>query len=376
MEPVRAFSCAPPDNDALGRASVPLGHVAVHAVAERAHPDKVRVRVEDDDAKRCLQEQLFEHSAERVALTRPRLAAEERVPVESTRVEQETDARPGRELADAEPSPLRPRRFEPCTDAFLVRALDAHVVEGSDPVLEHPTPLDRVSLAGHELDGVDLTEALANGRVAARLELERVHSSLEAEGPAVDRGRSRHEPILAHLRLPREPARIASGTLEGGGRGDRLRKVGDEHRDEERDADRAGLEDRQAEDERLRNAVEMIRLARARRESESVGQPLRGMTRPLPQADLVQGSRAAAPLVEAGTNLLQRCAFTLGTVAAAEGDVGPDRPLICPDEEKVGLLDSLSARFEVVRHTGLIPAPLEITPKRAHVEQPSEDRTT
>jgi hypothetical protein len=53
-----------------------------------------------------------------------------------------------------------------------------------------------------------------------------------------------------------EPARIASRAFEGSGGGDRLRKVGDEHCDEEGDADRAGLENRQAEDERLRNAVE------------------------------------------------------------------------------------------------------------------------
>ena len=53
-----------------------------------------------------------------------------------------------------------------------------------------------------------------------------------------------------------DPAPIAARPLERRGRGDRLRKVRDEHSDEERDADCSGLEHGEAEDERLRNPVE------------------------------------------------------------------------------------------------------------------------
>ena len=200
MEPFGARRAAATDDDALGGAPVAVRNVAVHALAKRADADEVGVRIEDDDPERGLEEELFEHGAERVALSRPRLPAEERVPVEADRIEEETHSVLGGELADVEPGPLGPRPFQPCRHPRFVGPRDRHVVERGDIALEkHSLALDGASLSRHELDSMHLPQVFADRRVAPRLQLEPVHRSVEAEGRSVDRRCACHWPILAHF---------------------------------------------------------------------------------------------------------------------------------------------------------------------------------
>src|SRR4051812_44953325 len=200
MEPFGARRTAAADDDAFGRAPVAVGNVAVHAVAKRPDADEIGVRIEDDDPERGLEEELLEDGAERVALPRAGLPAEERVPVEAARVEEEAHSVLVGELADVEAGPLGPRLFQPCRHARFVGPADRHIMERGDTAFEeHPLAVDGASLFRHELDGVHLPEVLTDRRVAPRLELEPVYRSVKAESAAVDRGRCPHGPILAHF---------------------------------------------------------------------------------------------------------------------------------------------------------------------------------
>ena len=101
-------------------------------------------------------------------------------------IEEEPHAVLGHELADVEAGALRPRISKPCADPLLVGALDRQVVKGGNPVFEqHPAPLDGTALAGQEVDGVHLAEALVQRCIAPGLELEPVHRSVEGERLAV-----------------------------------------------------------------------------------------------------------------------------------------------------------------------------------------------
>jgi hypothetical protein len=82
VEPLRPYRRASAHDDPGCRLSIAGRHGIVDAVPRVVKPDEVRVRVEDDDAKRRLEQELLEDRAEGVRLPRPRLAAEERVPVE------------------------------------------------------------------------------------------------------------------------------------------------------------------------------------------------------------------------------------------------------------------------------------------------------
>ena len=142
MEPFGARRAAAADDDALGRAPVAVRNVAVHAVAKRADADEVGVRVEDDDPERRLEEKLLEHRAERVALPGAGLPAEERVPVEAARVEEEAHSVLGGELADVERRPLWPRPLPtmPPTRASSARAIATSWNGATPPSRSIPWP--------------------------------------------------------------------------------------------------------------------------------------------------------------------------------------------------------------------------------------------
>jgi hypothetical protein len=67
MEPFGPLPIAT-DHDSFGGAPVTGCDLPVDTVADGTEADEVGVRVEDDDAERRLEQQLFEHRPERVAL--------------------------------------------------------------------------------------------------------------------------------------------------------------------------------------------------------------------------------------------------------------------------------------------------------------------
>ena len=213
MEPLCAGRGAAAHDQPGGRSSVTVREGLLDVLPHLPEPDEIRVRVEDDDAKRRLEQKLLEDRAERVGLPRPRLAAEERVPVEAARVEGEAHTRLEHELADVERGPLRSRALQPGHDRGLVCRLDRKVVERRTAVFEddavaagkgNPNVGRTGELRAHnrgklsslgrrELDCVDLTQPSADRDVAAGLQLEPVNRALECETPAVYGGGRRDD---------------------------------------------------------------------------------------------------------------------------------------------------------------------------------------
>ena len=123
-------------DDALGRLPVTGRDVFVDAVSWLAEPDEVRVRIEDDQPQRRLQQKLLEDRAEGVRLPGAGLPAEERVPVEPAGVEPEAHARTEGELTDVERRSSRSGPVEPVGDGRRVRPRDRNVVERGPVAVE------------------------------------------------------------------------------------------------------------------------------------------------------------------------------------------------------------------------------------------------
>ena len=126
-------------DDAVGCVAVAGGHVLADALPDLAEPDEVRVRIEDDQPQRRLQQELLENRAEGVRLPGARLSAEERVPVEPAGVEPEAHARAQDELADVERRPPRSRPVEPPRDGLRLRPHDRRLVEREPVAVEDDT---------------------------------------------------------------------------------------------------------------------------------------------------------------------------------------------------------------------------------------------
>ena len=101
---------APTDDQTRHCFPVTLRDCRIGVVTDLAESNVVRVRVENDDPERRLEEQPLEHGAERVRLSGARLPAEERVPVEATGVEGEPNTGFEEQRPDVE---RRPRRAGP-----------------------------------------------------------------------------------------------------------------------------------------------------------------------------------------------------------------------------------------------------------------------
>jgi hypothetical protein len=192
VEPRRSLPTLP-NHDALRCGPVAVGQVSVDSLPKQAEANEVRVRIQDHDPEGGLEKELLEHRAKGIALPGPGLPAEERVPVEAARVEQEANARLGGKLADVEAGARGSRLPEPCRDPLVVGADDLELVEGSGSAAEeHSQAVDLAARPRLKLDRVHLAEVLADRRVAPRLQLEALHRRMEGERPAVDRRRGRH----------------------------------------------------------------------------------------------------------------------------------------------------------------------------------------
>jgi hypothetical protein len=205
VQPLPRVSAA--NLEALGRLPVLGSRLLLDTVAHGVQPDEVGVRVEHDDPQRRSQQQLFEHGSERVRLARPRLAAEERVPVESARVKEE--AQPGleHELADIERGARRATALEPGRDVGLCRRRDRLPMERLRVVVEHQScatrerdPSGRPAVGGRELD------------VVGRCQLHLLHLAEPAAengvpAPAAARARARDTGRRIACRRSRRPSR-------------------------------------------------------------------------------------------------------------------------------------------------------------------------
>jgi hypothetical protein len=194
-------------DDAFGRLPVPGRDIVVDAVPGLAEPDEVRVRIQDDQPQRRLQQKPLQDRAEGVRLPRAGLSAEEGVAVEPAGVEPEAHARPEGQLTDVERRPARSCAFEPLGDGCRVRPRDRKVVERAPVAVEEDSVAASESDAvvrriGHvraygcrqfrpfdpcRLDSMHLTEPAVDRGVAADFHREVVDRPLEREAPAVDR---------------------------------------------------------------------------------------------------------------------------------------------------------------------------------------------
>ena len=189
------------DVDTGGRCRVPGAHVALDAVPHVREADEVGVRVEDHDTERRLGKQPLEDRAERVGLPRARLAAQERVAVERSRVESERHALGEGERAHVEHRPGRSHGVQPARDLGRGRHASRSRVEGPVGPLEEPA-LDahrRGGEAGPALErhARHVPEAVAADEdVVPDARVEPIRRDVVGEVPSVDRGRSRHDGIL------------------------------------------------------------------------------------------------------------------------------------------------------------------------------------
>ena len=161
VEPLGSFPC-PPHLERAGSLHVARSETGFHVAPHLAEADEVRVRVEDDDPQRRLEQEPLEDRAERVRLSRAGLAAEERVPVEAARVEGKAHRRLERQLADVERGALWPRAGDPGCDRLGARRGDGLVVERSAVAFEH----DAVAAC-------DPDHQRGSGRVATKARIER-----------------------------------------------------------------------------------------------------------------------------------------------------------------------------------------------------------
>ena len=112
-----------------------------HVIPQLAEPVEVGVRVEDDDSKRRLDQESLEDRSERIGLSRAGLAAQERVPVERTRIERERNLGRRGEDSDVEPGARRPRSVEPrgdlggCSHAWR-RIMEGRIAAGEDAAFD------------------------------------------------------------------------------------------------------------------------------------------------------------------------------------------------------------------------------------------------
>ena len=212
MQPIGPAADRAHDN-AVGRVPIAGSHVLADALPDLAEPNEVRVRIEDDQPQRRLQQELLENRAEGVRLPGAGLSAEERVPVEPAGVEPEAHARPEDELADVEGGAPRARPVEPPRDGLRVRPHDRGLVERAPVAVEDDAVAagegdaevgrvgDLLGDGGDELrafdpgglDRVHLAEAPVDRGVAAGLQHEVLDRALEREAPAVDRRRDRRD---------------------------------------------------------------------------------------------------------------------------------------------------------------------------------------
>jgi hypothetical protein len=200
----------------------------VGAVAHLGQAREVRVGVEDHDAQVRLEQHLLEHQPERVALSRPGLAAQERVAVEPAGVQAERRVVDERQVADREPRAARRGGLEPRPHLRRGGGARETVVEGRrftveedpvparDPDAQPGAELDVVGLLGRvaDLPEVDLGQrerahlaerclAVAlEHRVASEPQRETVDTGLEGEPAPIDRRGQRE-----HGRLGLRPQR-------------------------------------------------------------------------------------------------------------------------------------------------------------------------
>ena len=141
VEPVGARISCTTHLDGRGRGRVLRIDVTPDAVAQLGEADEVRVRVEDHDPERRLDQQPLEDRPERVRLPGAGLPAEERVPVERPRVERERHALGERQRPDLERSSRRPSCIQPPRDLLRRRDAGRGLAERRFRALEH-APFD------------------------------------------------------------------------------------------------------------------------------------------------------------------------------------------------------------------------------------------
>src|SRR4029453_3497605 len=102
MEPLGAVGPRAPNSDPSRSFSIAGGDRVIEALAKRIQADEVGVRIENEEPKLRLGQQLLEHCPERKGLPRAGLTAEERVAVESARVQKEPHRRFDDELTNVQ----------------------------------------------------------------------------------------------------------------------------------------------------------------------------------------------------------------------------------------------------------------------------------
>jgi hypothetical protein len=179
-----------------------IGRKDGDAVPYRSQAHEVRVRIEDDQAQVRLGQQTLEDHSERVGLARPRLTAQERVPVEAVGVRQAGHVGDRRQFTQPQLRAGPRAALEPCSHLRPTGRTDRHVVERHEVAVEddtfaaripdqhlRPVPLGAVGGCWQHQFGAQLVEVkrdeLAEARGAAGLEYD-VAAGLQP--PAVQGG--------------------------------------------------------------------------------------------------------------------------------------------------------------------------------------------